>query len=72
MSLIERIKHLPSTIEGTVWGVAIVALGTYTLHSFNCDLSNVEWWPWILGAIAVVRGAIAGGSKVAAPAVDAK
>lgn len=60
MSLIERIKHWPSTIEGTAWGVGIIALGTYTLHSFNCDVSNIEWWPWALGAIAVIRGAIAG------------
>lgn len=71
MNFIDRITHLPSTIEGTVWGAAIFAGLTYILTQGHCDFSAVQWVPTIGGLVAVIRGALAGPKGVAASAGQA-
>ena len=57
-------EHPKSTLEGTVWGVAIVAGMTYVFASFHCSIpDDFSFLPWALGGIAVIRGAMAAGAK---------
>jgi hypothetical protein len=65
--MIERLKniylHPKSTLEGTTYGVAIVAAGLYAFQSFHCSVpANFDMLVWASGGYAFIRGAMAGGS----------
>lgn len=56
------IEHPKTTLEGLGWGVAVMAIGSYALSTMHCDLTQVtgaNFFPFLMGAVPVIRGALA-------------
>lgn len=56
------LAHPKTSLEGLGWGAAVVAIAYYGLGQMHCDLASVtgaNFLPFLMGAIPVIRGALA-------------
>lgn len=59
MHILERLKNWKTTLEGCVWGAVVVGLVHYLFTQAGCNFSAINWQVFALGAIPVIRGAMA-------------